>query len=101
MSGLRPYEMNRFYSMLAARGLDTATLAEQVGVSRPALCRVFNGSRRRGPIWRRVAPLLTEAERALLDVAQCHPWNRKRLAGRPRWAKVAKHFQGEPERVSA
>lgn len=102
MSGLKPFEMNRFYECLARRGLDTAKLAEKINVSRTALCRVFNGSRRRGPIWRRVAPLLTEEERALLDVAHRHPWNKKRLLSRPRWAKVARQFAAvEPVGASA
>lgn len=101
MSGLKPFEMNQFYDSLASRGLNTSRLAEQINVSRPALCRVLNGSRRRGPIWNRVAPLLTEHERALLDVAHRHPWNKKRLLARPRWAKVAERFQPEPERASA
>lgn len=101
MSGLKPFEMNQFYDSLASRGLDTTKLAEQINVSRTALCRVLNGSRRRGPIWNRVAPLLTDRERELLDVAHRHPWNKKRLLARPRWAKVADRFHAESERVSA
>ena len=101
MSGLKPYEMNQFYARLAARGVDTSALAAQVGVSRPALCRVLNGARRRGPIWNRVAPLLTADERQLLDVAHRHPWNKKRVSSRPRWAKVALQFQPVQERLSA
>lgn len=92
MSGLKPPELSRFYRRIDARGLTTTVLAESVGVSRTALCRVLNGSRRRGPIWRRVAPLLTAEEIALLDVAHRHPWNRKRLLARPKWSKAAQFF---------
>jgi len=104
MSGLKPPELNRFYHCLAARGVTTETLASQVGVSRTALCRVLNGSRRRGPIWRRVAALLPATEIALLDVAHCHPWNKKRVQARPRWSRVVHLLRGsEPamERRSA
>jgi len=94
MSGLRPFEITRFYARLRARGTNSTKLAAQVGVGRPALCRVLNGSRRRGPIWRRVMQLLTPDEIALLDVAQSHAWNRQRIAKRPRWAKVAAQFEG-------
>ncbi len=101
MSGLKPFEIDLFYRRLHARGEDTSTLAAKVGVTRSALSRVLNGARRRGPIWRRVAPLLTPEEIALLDVAHRHPWNKKRVLARPRWAKVAAQFQPEPQRATA
>ena len=85
MSGLRPNELNLFFASLHARGLDTAVLAEICGCSRPSLTRVLNGSRKRGPIWRRVSRHLTASEIALLDVAHCSPWNNRRVAKRPRW----------------
>jgi len=96
MSGLKPPELTRFYHSLAARGLTTEILAVQVGASRTSLCRVLNGSRRRGPIWRRVAGLLLPAEQALLDVAHSHPWNKKRLQARPRWSRVARLLRPSP-----
>lgn len=95
MSGLRPFEMTQFYRRLAERGLCTADLAAQVGVTRQALCRVLNGARRRGAIWKRVAALLTPEERHLLDVALCHPWNSRRVARRPKWERVAGQVRGE------
>lgn len=103
MSGLKPPELTRFYHCLASRHLTTEFLAAEVGVSRTALCRVLNGSRRRGPIWRRVEAFLTTEEKALLDVAHCHPWNKKRLQARPKWSRVV-HLLRNPaqlERQSA
>jgi hypothetical protein len=85
MSGLKPPEMSAFYRKIQARGLTTEILANQLSVTRPALCRVLNGSRRRGFIWKKVTELLTPEELALLDVAHRHPWNRKRTLARPKW----------------
>lgn len=85
MSGLRPVEMDQFYRRLHGRGLDTAGLADLVNASRPAVTRVLNGARRRGPLWLKVAAHLQPAEIALLDVAHCHPWNNKRVEKRPKW----------------
>lgn len=93
MSGLMPYEMLQFYRRLRARGVTTSTLAVQVGVSRPRLCQVLNGARRRGPIWARVQPLLEPEEIRLLDVVQRHPWNKQRIKKRPKWAAVRRQLQ--------
>lgn len=89
MSGMKPPEMSQFYRLLHERGLTTDALAEQVNVGRPTLCRVLNGARRRGPVWRRVVKLLTEEEITLLNVAQCSPWNKSRVAKRPKWTGLA------------
>lgn len=85
MAGLRPIELDHFYARLHARNLDTTVLAEIVGCSRPALTRVLNGARKRGPIWRRVARHLHAEEIALLDVAHRSPWNNRRTSRRPTW----------------
>lgn len=87
MSGLKPPQMSDFYRSLRGRGVTTEILADLIGVSRPTLCRVLNGGRRRGPVWAKVEPLLTPQELGLLDVAHCHPWNKKRAEKRPRWSK--------------
>lgn len=91
MSGLKPPELNQFYAKLAARGLDTTDIAAAVGRSRTAVCKVLNGSTRRGPLWKRIERLLMPSEIALLDVAHRSPWNTQRIAKRPRWtpAKAA------------
>ena len=85
MAGMKPPELNQFYMLLHARGVDVEHLAARLQVSRPTLTRVLNGSRRRGRIWVRVRPMLTEEECRLLDVAHCSPWNMKRVENRPRW----------------
>lgn len=85
MSGMKPPEMSRFFALLRARNRDVGMLAELIGVSRPALTKVLNGSRRWGAIGRRVEPLLTEEEMGLLDVAHHSTWNAKRVAKRPMW----------------
>lgn len=85
MSGLKPPEQTQFHRRLHDRGVDLSQLAEAINVSRPALTRVLNGSRRRGPIWKKVLPHLQPEEVALLDVAHCHPWNKKRVSKRPKW----------------
>lgn len=85
MSGLRPMEMQYFYRRLHEPGLDTTRLAELVNASRPAVTRVLNGARRRGPLWAKIKAHLEPEEVALLDVAQCHPWNNRRVEKRPRW----------------
>lgn len=85
MSGMKPPELNQFYASLQARGKDADLLALAIGVSRPALTRVLNGSRRWGAIGRKVEPLLTAEELRLLDVAHRSPWNARRVAKRPRW----------------
>jgi hypothetical protein len=101
MSGLKPPQIFTFHQKLRKRGLNVKLLAEQLKVSRPALTRVLIGSRRRGPLWDKVKPLLLPEEIELLDVALRHPWNIRRIAKRPRWAKVAAHFQREePTAVS-
>ncbi|HLP07924.1 MAG TPA: hypothetical protein VK178_07140 [Opitutaceae bacterium] len=69
--------------------MDTTKLADMVGRSRATVTRVLNGSRRRGPVWTKLAALLTEDERRLLDVAQCATWNNERVARRPRWENAA------------
>jgi hypothetical protein len=87
MAGLKPPELNAFYRRLQNRGLTTTQLATMIGVGRPALCRVLNGSRRPGSIWAKVSPLLTPEERELITVAHRHPWNRKRILRRPKWSR--------------
>jgi hypothetical protein len=95
MSGLKPPQIFTFHQKLRKRGLNVKLLAE------PALTRVLIGSRRRGPLWDKVKPLLLPEEIELLDVALRHPWNIRRIAKRPRWAKVAAQFQREePTAVS-
>lgn len=93
MSGLKPPQMFTFHQKLRKRGLNVKLLAEQLKVSRPALTRVLIGSRRRGPLWDKVKPLLTPDEVELLDVALRHPWNIRRIGKRPRWATVAAQFR--------
>lgn len=93
MSGLKPPQIYTFHQKLRERGLNVKLLAEQIGVSRPTLTRVLIGSRRRGHVWEKVKPHLLPAEIELLDVALRHPWNNRRIANRPRWAKVAAQFQ--------
>lgn len=95
MSGLRPDSMRVFFRLLHARDLDVSKLATTLGRSRATVTRVLNGSRRRGPLWRKLAALLTPEELALLDVAQGDPWNKKRIQKRPRWAAVARKFEKE------
>lgn len=92
MSGLRPIELNHFYARLHARGLSTTKLGELVGRTPGAVSRVLNGSRRKGPLWRRIATHLAPEEIELLHVAERSTWNKKRVAKRPRWdpALVAK-----------
>ena len=94
MSGLKPPSLADFYRSLHARGVTTGDLAARIGVARPTVTRVINGLRRRGPVWAKVARELTAAEIALLDVAQCHPWNKARVAKRPRWNPLAVQLNG-------
>jgi hypothetical protein len=77
--------MNQFYARLHARKLDTSALADLVNASRPAVTRVLNGARRRGPLWTKLAAHLRPEEIKLLDVAHCHPWNNRRVEKRPKW----------------
>ncbi len=57
----------RFFDALKARGVTLKSLAAQAGVSRPHLSLVIAGiPGRGGQVRRKVAPLLTEAERQLL-----------------------------------
>lgn len=86
MSGIKSPELQAFYRSLHARGLDVRALAEQLKLSRGAVTRVICGLRRRGPIWAKLAPLLTEHERALLDVEHRATWN-KRAKKRPAWTE--------------
>lgn len=85
MSGLRPVEMDQFYHRLHDRGLSTTELARMVGRNACTVSRVLSGSRRKGPLWRRLSALLTEEERQLLHVAECSAWNKKRVENRPKW----------------
>lgn len=85
MSGFKPPELYDFYNALHARGLDTSDLAAAVGRSRATVTKVLNGSRRRGPVWRKLQTILLPSEIALLDVAQSSTWNTKRIANRPQW----------------
>ena len=86
MSGIKPPELAEFYRRLHGRRMDTVALAGLVGVSRPALTRVLNGARRRGPIWPKIARHLTAGEIDLLDVAHSSTWNTRRVAKRPHWS---------------
>jgi hypothetical protein len=57
----------RFFDALKGRRVTLKTLAAQAGVSRPHLSLVIKGTPGRGgQVRRKVAPLLTEAERQLL-----------------------------------
>ena len=85
MAGLRPIEMERFYRKLGERGLTVNDIAAAVGRNRSTVTRVLNGSRRRGPIWKKIERILMPSEIALLDVALCSPWNNRRAARRPVW----------------
>src|SRR6185437_8383075 len=85
MSGLRPVELDQFYRRLHDRGLSTTALALQVGRNACTVSRVLNGSRRKGPLWRRLSALLTIEEKQLLHVAESSTWNKKRVESRPRW----------------
>jgi DNA transposition AAA+ family ATPase len=93
MSGLKPPQLTDFYRSLDRRGVTTDSLAKELNISRPTLCRIFNGGRRRNWQWEKVKALLTAEEVKLLDVALCHPWNKKRIASRPRWKNVERQFQ--------
>lgn len=99
MSGFKPPELSEFYRSLHGRGVDTAALASAIGVSRPALTRVLNGARRRGPIFKRVATLLTQRELRLLHVAHLSTWNTRRVAKRPRWTPEKANIIGASEPV--
>lgn len=103
MSGLRPIEMDLFFRRLHDRGLDAGKLAAALNLSRPTVTRVLNGSRRRGHVWRKLLPLLTPEEVALLDVAHCSTWNKKRVDNRPRWTpeKAAALTAENRETISA
>lgn len=85
MSGMKPPELSQFFARLKERNRDAGTLADLLGLSRPAVTRVLNGLRRWGPIGRKLEPLLTAEEMRLLDVAHRSPWNTRRVAKRPRW----------------
>lgn len=85
MKGFNPPELTEFHRRLRARGWDTATLAAAVGRSRTTVSRVLCGSRRRGPLWRKLVTMLTRQEIRLLDVAHSSTWNKNRIAKRPRW----------------
>lgn len=85
MSGIKPPELQKFYDSLSERGTSIEKLANAIKRSRPTVTRVLNGSRRRGPVWRKLTPLLTAEEIALLNVAHCSPWNTNRIAKRPTW----------------
>lgn len=94
MSGLKPFEITQFYRRLHDRGLNVGVLAERLGRSSGTVSRVINGSRRRGPLWKRLARHLTDDEIRLLDVAKSSSWNTRRIARRPQWnsdlaAKIA------------
>lgn len=91
MSGIKPIELTQFYSRIEARGITVLKLCEICGRSRPTVTRMLNGSRRRGPVWKKIEAALMPEELALLDVALCSPWNSARVAKRPVWnaAKIA------------
>lgn len=87
MSGIKPQPLTEFYRALHARNESTDTLAAALGVSGGAVRRVLGGLRRRGHLWRRLVPLLTDRERTLLaNVEQCSAWNARPAARhRPTW----------------
>lgn len=85
MSGIKPRELQKFYDSLRARGVTLRQLAELTERTRPTITRVINGTRRRGPAWKRLVKYLTPEEVALLDVAHRSPWNTQRIAKRPTW----------------
>lgn len=85
MSGIKPLELTKFYASLRRRDKDVDLLAFCIGVKRPTLTRVLNGTRRRGAVWKRVEPLLTGEEIELLDVAHRSLWNTKAALKRPVW----------------
>ena len=92
MSGLKPPEMSKFARSLSDRGTSVQKLADEINCSRPTLTRILNGSRRRNWLWDKVRPLLTDREIELLDVALRHPWNKQRIAKRPKWKNVSRQF---------
>lgn len=87
MSATKPIALVEFYRSLHARGLTVELLAEFIGRSRSTVTRVLNGSRRRGPVWRRLAGHLTPRELELLDVALSSTWNTRALR-RPVWRGI-------------
>lgn len=83
----KPYALWEFYRSLHARGVNTASLAQDLGVS-PAVVRRLIGMlrTRRGPTWTGLLEALTPRERELLhSVEQCSPWNSQQAARRPKW----------------
>jgi transcriptional regulator with XRE-family HTH domain len=85
MAGLRPIEMEQFYRRLRERGLTVDDLAAAVGRDRTTVTRVLNGSRRRGPLWKKLERILMPSEVELLDVALRSSWNNRRVERRPVW----------------
>jgi hypothetical protein len=89
MSGIKPQPLAEFYRLLHARGETTGTLATKLCISGGALRRVIGGHRRRGHLWRKLAPLLTAKEISLLkDVEQSSTWNARRQLAGSRWTKA-------------
>jgi transcriptional regulator with XRE-family HTH domain len=86
VSGIKPIEQTQFYRRLRERGMTIEKLMEHTGRSRVTVTRVLNGSRRRGPVWAKIKPLLAPDEIALLDVAHCSPWNIRKVEKRPVWS---------------
>lgn len=85
MSGIKPIALSDFYRKIHARGMDTKVLAEFCRRNPSSIFRVLNGSRRRGPLWKRIQQYLTPAEIALLDVAECSMKNIRLRKKRPQW----------------
>lgn len=85
MAGFKPPELSEFYRKLHARGLDLSSLAAAVGRNTCTVSRVINGSRRRGPVWKKLQTVLLPEEIKLLDVAKSSTWNTHRIARQPRW----------------
>jgi hypothetical protein len=101
MSGIKPAPLTEFYRSLKERGVRTEDLAATLGVSGGAVRRILGGHRRKGPLWRRLAPLLSERERQLMaDVEQCSAWNMKRLSKRPHWTPEKSALLAQPHPTS-
>lgn len=81
----KPPELYEFYRLLRERLMDTGKLAAVLNVSRPAVTRVLNGARRRGPLWPKVVALLKPLEIAALEAAHQTRWAKDRISKRPKW----------------
>ncbi len=87
MSGIKPQALTQFYRLLHDRGCSTNSLAAELGVVGGTVRKLIGQlSARRGPTWRALCRLLSEAEKAeLARVEQCPTWNARQRAKRPVW----------------